>query len=119
MVKKVNCSCGRGYPLIETVTGRTFEILTFGGRFLHGHFFAHLFLGYKDVRKFQIVQESDKLLVIKIVAPHRDIDLKPILERIQEQVGPEVNIEVAFVDDIPPLKSGKYRYTINKTQFPD
>jgi phenylacetate-CoA ligase len=111
------CSCGRGYPLLSGITGRTFEILTFGGKYLHGHFFAHLFLGYKDVRQFQVIQESGTLLVIKIVAPNKDINLKPILDRIQAQVGPEVKIEVTFVDNIPPLKSGKYRYTINKTVY--
>lgn len=115
IAKAEQCSCGRGYPLLKNVTGRTFEILTFGGKYLHGHFFAHLFLGYRDVKKFQIVQESDNLLVIKLVAPNKDINLEPILQRIQKQVGPEIKIEVNFVDHIPPLKSGKHRYTINKT----
>ncbi len=108
------CSCGRGYPMIKNITGRTFEIMNFNGKFIHGHFFANQFLGHPDVKQFQIIQETLNLLVIKIVASNRELDLEPILNRIRDNVGEGVTIDVKIVDEIPPLSSGKYRYTINK-----
>lgn len=115
MYKSEPCSCGRGYPLMSEVTGRTFEIMHFGEKYIHGHFFANLFLGHPEVKQFQIVQETNDLLIIKIVSPNRDLDIEPIMQKIRANVGSDVTVKLKFVEEIPPLSSGKYRYTINKT----
>jgi len=115
ILKDKPCSCGRGFPLLENITGRTFEIMNFNGKHIHGHFFASQFLGHPEVKQFQVIQETDTLLIIKIVSLNREIDLNPIMQTIRENVGDGVEIKLEFVDDIPPLSSGKFRYTINKT----
>ena len=107
------CPCHRGYPLLENITGRSSDIICFGGRYIHGEYFTHLFYGRPDVRQFQVVQESANSLVVKIVTDNKDIDTVRIKEKIKERVGDEVGVDIILVDNIPLLKSGKYRFTIN------
>ncbi len=109
------CSCGRGYPLLEKITGRSSDILTFGGKFIHGEYFTHLFYGQPGVKQFQVIQETEKNLLIKIVSSGSYFDPEQIVTTIQEKLGPKVEIKIDFMDTIAPLKSGKYRFTINKT----
>lgn len=114
-MRKERCSCGRSYPLLENVAGREYDILTFGGKYIHGQFFPNLFYQQPDVKQFQVIQEADDHLVIKVVAPNQELDIRSLLKKVRQKVGEEVKIDVTFVDKIPVLKSGKYRFTINNS----
>ncbi len=114
--RDVTCSCGRGYPLLANLTGRSSDIITIGGKYIHGEYFTHLFYGRPEVRQFQVVQESDKKLVVKIVAEDKNMDTSEIEQKIREKIGGDAFLEMEFVDNIPPLKSGKYRFTVNETR---
>jgi len=53
------CPCGRGFPLIAEIVGRSNAIVTTpNGRYIHGAFFSHLFYGLEEVRKFRVHQRS-------------------------------------------------------------
>lgn len=111
-----DCSCGRGLPLMEVVEGRVQDLISLpSGRYLPGEFFPHLFKDF-DIVRFQVVQESLRHLLIKIVKgnnlPQRDIDY--LVGKIREYVGDAVELELDFVDDIPLTPSGKFRYTVSK-----
>lgn len=112
--KTSRCSCGRGYPLLAGLTGRSSDILTVNGKLIHGEYFTHLFYGRPEVKQFQVVQEKEDYLVIKIVSAGGDVDTRAMVGAIHDKVGHNVIVEIKQVDHIPPLKSGKYRFTINK-----
>ncbi|UCD18524.1 MAG: phenylacetate--CoA ligase family protein [Candidatus Zixiibacteriota bacterium] len=116
IMKPTPCTCDRGYPLLEKITGRSSDILVVNGKFIHGEYFTHLFYGQPDVRQFQVVQEKPDYLVIKIVAVTKKFDTSTLIETIKHKVGENITIKAEFVDSIPLLNSGKYRFTINKTQ---
>jgi len=109
------CSCGRGYPLLREITGRSSDVITLSGKFIHGEFFTHLFYARPEVRQFQVIQESDRRLVVKIVTDDPDMDISDIKGRILSHIGGQIELAFEFVDHIAPLKSGKFRFTINKT----
>lgn len=109
------CSCGRGYPLLEKLAGRSSDILTFGDKMVHGEYFTHLFYGQPGVRQFQVVQETATDLMIRIVPSGSHFDPDKVKMIIGEKIGMDVVIKIEFADRIAPLKSGKYRFTINKT----
>lgn len=118
-----NCSCGRRWPLLKEVTGRTADtFISSSGRRVHGEYFTHLVYFRDWVKKFQFVQESPeriRLLVVPAVAKDKLEEIvvrekADIETKIQVAMGPECKLEIEVVDDIPPSPSGKYRYTISK-----
>jgi len=109
------CSCGRAYPLLKGIAGRVFDILSFNGKFIHGHFFSNLIYQNSKVKQFQVIQESESLLVIKIVALNNDVNILELKEKMWHQIGRNIEIDIQFVEKIKPLKSGKYRFTINNS----
>lgn len=112
------CSCGRGYHLLDNLAGRSSDIIFLNGSYIHGEFFTHLFYGRPEVKQFQAVQESDSRLVIKIVTKDNEFNFDPILKPIRAMIGDQTDLSIELVDRIPPTKSGKYRFTINKTLAP-
>jgi len=110
------CSCGRSTPLIANVTGRHMEVFrTKQGKIVPAEFFIH-FIGVvhnkKYIRRFQVIQKAYDYIVIKLVV----LDIKKfhefkgdIVTSIKKVMGQDCRIDF---DEIPPLKSGKYLYTI-------
>jgi len=111
------CSCGRGFPLIRRIIGRTVEVVRSpGGKLLDGEFFTHLFYRVKGVRQFQVVQETPKQLVIKIIPGegYRSDVLAFLTTKILKYGDPAFEIRFELVDRIPPLRSGKRAFVISK-----
>lgn len=111
------CSCGRGLPLIEDVVGRSLDVIrTPEGKIVPGEFFPHLIKDFRDVARFQVVQEKLNLLVIKIVptGEFSESTKKRIDSEVRNVVGPTMVINYEFVVDIPLTATGKYRVTISR-----
>ena len=111
------CGCGRGYPLLKGIMGRTTDVLfTPEGKNIHGWFFLYIFWDYgKGIKEYQVVQETLEKIVVKIV-PEDDFDEKQ-LDRIREVVAersPGWHIEFKYVDMIERSGAGKYKFIINK-----
>lgn len=114
-VKKSSpCSCGRGYPLLEGIQGRSSDMIVINGKYIHGEFFTHLFYGKLEIAQFQLIQEDERHLRLLVVGREKQPQLDDILTAMQRKVGGEVSIAVEFTDNIPPAPSGKYRFTISR-----
>jgi len=118
-----SCSCGRGWPILSEVTGRTSDIfLTKKGDWIHGTYFTTLFFNSHWVKKFQVIQESHEhvrilLVVDGSVRNPRQVflrELDAITMKVQTVMGRGCKVEYEFTDDISPTASGKYRFTISK-----
>lgn len=105
------CGCGRGLPRIGRIEGRA-QALVFcaNGTWLPGTFFAHFFKDYDfAVRQYQVVQREEKAIELKIV-PESGFSLtvqEEILQHLHKFMGEEMRIDVALVENIPLLKTGK------------
>jgi phenylacetate-CoA ligase len=108
------CPCGRSYPLLDGIVGRSSDIITVGNKQIHGEFFTHLFYGHPEVRQFQVVQESENRLVVRIISDTSDADFAFVTEGIRRKTGDSVTIELQRVDRIDTTSSGKYRFTVNR-----
>lgn len=111
------CECGRGLACIETIEGRTGDIIVMpSGKFLVPNFFTSLFKDLEGIVKFQVIQEDLYNLTIKLVKDTKfnAEALNYTLEKIKYLGGDELDINVEFVDSIPPTKSGKYRFIVSK-----
>ena len=114
-----NCPCGRGMPLIESITGRVTNIFrTPGGGLVYGGYFTQLFYYKPWVRQFQVVQEELQRITLNIALqgqPDRK-DMSDIEGGIRQAMGPACAVEWNFVDEITPTATGKRLYTISKVR---
>jgi phenylacetate-CoA ligase len=116
-----SCSCGRGWSLIQKVTGRQMEVFrTQQGTSVPGEFFIHAIgvvynKGY--IRKFQVVQNDYDHITVRVVVEDEQAfnDCRDSLaDSVRKVMGPECRVEFELVDDIRPTESGKFQYTISK-----
>jgi len=110
------CECGRGFPILEEVIGRTMNLFPLpDGRFIYGGYFNHFFFNTKGIRSFQVHQKAVDFIEI-IIEPNKEF--KPhvaddIIRRISEMLGDNVRMNWRIVDKIEPLSSGKQHFTIS------
>ena len=113
------CGCGRGFPVLKNVLGRAYDaIVTPDGRKYHGEFFMYVFEELRrqggQFTQFQVIQEDESSLVVRIVA---DRSLRERLEselRLQLKSHlPQMAITFEWVDRIPRLASGKAQVIAN------
>ena len=111
------CSCGRGLPMLEKISGRVLDIIrTPNGKSVPGEFFPHLMKDFKGIEQFQIIQEKLDKLTVKLVTENgmNEEMLGEIKKHISEIMGENCSIEYKFVDAIPLTKTGKHRVTLSK-----
>jgi phenylacetate-CoA ligase len=68
------------------------------------------------VRQFQIVQERERHMTLKIVRAGRFSDqlFEEVLDGLRRYVGAEMEIDIEFVDSIPMVHTGKHQATISR-----
>jgi len=111
-----DCPCGRGLPLIKSVSGRIHNIIVCdNGNFIPGEFFSLILKDYKWIIGFQVIQSDKKNLEIKI-QNNGEIskgDVRDFQQKIHDMVGDKINVTYDFVDKIDKTRSGKYRVTVS------
>jgi len=113
------CSCGRTLPLLKSIEGRSTDFLVAkNGTVMHGLSLIYLVRDLPGVRQFKIVQESLDLTRIQLVTDANfDPAQLPNIERGgKARLGESVTVEVSLVTEIPPEKSGKYRYVVSRVE---
>jgi phenylacetate-CoA ligase len=118
------CPCGRGFPLLESLLGRSMEsFITVDGAIVSPVYLITVLgaaLDPKIFRKFQLVQDDTSHVTLKVMLdPHTNSDqigphLSSAAEKIRNVMGPNCEVSPELVDDIPATDSGKYLYTISK-----
>jgi phenylacetate-CoA ligase len=108
------CRCGRAMPILREVVGRVEDVVVGpDGRQLvrfHG-----VFTDQPHVREGQIIQESLRRIRVRVV-PHETFgpaDRSDIEVRVRQRLGPEVDVEVELVDQIPRSAAGKFRAVVS------
>ena len=117
------CSCGRSWPLMEEVAGRTRDIFRKRDGTLV-RIWEATFHRFAWVRQFQVTQEDYEVVTALIVpydgferavSAHAD-DIAQIEESIREVMGSDCSVEVTLTDRIEPSPSGKHRHHISLVQ---
>jgi phenylacetate-CoA ligase len=111
------CGCGRGWPLLGAVTGRTSDhFRARGGKIVHGEYFTHLFYDQPKVRQFRVIQHGYEDVEV-MVQPPGSLSVSgraDVEQKIRLVMGEECRLQFTEVEDIPRLSSGKYRYTVSE-----
>jgi phenylacetate-CoA ligase len=110
------CACGRGLPALREVFGRTTDFIrTVGGETMHALALIYEVRDRPGVRAFKFIQAEDLSLRLLLVAD------AALTAAVQEQIrqgllarmGARSVINIEVVEDIPPERSGKYRYVVS------
>jgi len=105
------CDCGRSLPLLSMVEGRAHEWLTASdGRRLHSQILIRPFSLDTEVWGYRITQSKPgefRAEVLAVPGSDREQVAGRIRERFAEIVGPEEDVEIAFVDSLPRTAAGK------------
>ena len=115
---KKDCSCGCNLPLMDKVKGRVSEtFLLPSGTRINGEFLTTLFDDTPDaVKQFQVHQQTDGSIVLKVIPNIKFQDLEQTLENVKNNllnaINHEVPIAVEKVDSIPQ-KGGKLKFIIS------
>jgi phenylacetate-CoA ligase len=112
------CPCGRPHPVLAELQGRQADTLVHeDGRRVHGLALIYVLRELGGVERFRCVQSRRDHLRIEVVPDH---DFDPtrvqtgIIDRVHRVLGPGMNVEVALVETLAPLPSGKHRYIVNE-----
>lgn len=123
------CECGRGWPILSEVTGRVTELLfTANGSTVSPLTLVHM-IGVTSnpggwIRQFQVVQQRDRSLLVRLVAvvppdqirARYETQLGQIEAAIQRAFGGGASVSFEFPSEIQPSPSGKYAYVISHAE---
>ncbi len=111
------CTCGRGLPLLKEIQGRSTDFLVAqDGTVMHGLALIYILRDLPEVRNFKIIQESLDLTRVWVVSEARlgSGAVAKIEQAFKARLGQAVNIAIEEMAEIPPDKSGKFRYVVSK-----
>ncbi len=112
------CSCGRGLPVLKSISGRADDLITLPSGKIRSA--RHIIpLEYLDsVKQYQIIQESENLFTFRYVPAKTSIS-KNAQEYFESQIrtgclGEDIFVDFEPVEHIRRGKSGKLRKVISK-----
>ncbi len=115
------CSCGRRLPLIGNIEGRVQAVIVDeNGLYLPGTFFAHFFKDYdRLVRQYQIVQDEDGQITLKIVKAedYDEDEFQKMIHRLNLHLGRKASIDIEFVRHIAMVRTGKQQGSISRMKI--
>ena len=119
--REESCSCARNLPLMDSIVGRTIDLIKLpNGNILHGVFFMYALEDLEWIAKygiiqFQVVQKKPDHIVLKIQSQKKPSQqaLETFEGLMKRQLG-DVVFNIEFVDQIPVSASGKRHYIISE-----
>jgi phenylacetate-CoA ligase len=111
------CACGRGFPIVERIEGRSFDlILGTNGNYVAGTFWTLLFRSIPGINMFQVIQKRRDFIEVKLETEGKlTPDAKASMTvSIKKKCGEAMNIEIEEVHRIEHGRSGKNRFVISE-----
>lgn len=116
MVASRSCSCGRGLPLIEKVTGRVADFLKRkDGSLVAGvSLVERTVTAIPGIEQMQIIQPEVDRIALNVVRRegYTADSERRLLSEFIKVFGKEVEIELNYTDRIRQEPNGKYRFSI-------
>ena len=108
------CPCGRLMPVLKEVVGRIEDVVVGpdGRQMVRFH---GIFVAQPHVREGQIIQEALDRIRVKVVSTNGfgASDFQDIVHRVQQRLGPQVEVIVEPVSQIPRTSAGKFQAVIS------
>lgn len=110
------CECGRGLPLMESITGRTADFLVAEGGFRVAgiSIIENSLTRIPGLGQMQIIQDQALRLQVNVVPGqgYGEGTEAELTRSLQDMLGKGMAVHLNRVETIPQEESGKYRFTI-------
>jgi phenylacetate-CoA ligase len=113
-LSNATCECGRSYPVVASLAGRTDDcIITPGGKIVGR--LDHILKGARNLLQAQIYQPEHNRIVLRIVPDHSfcSRDGERVLEKLSRRVGDGIHFEIQMVHAIPRSARGKVKSVVS------
>ena len=110
------CACGRGLPVLREIQGRATDfVVAQDGTAMHGLALIYVVRDLPGIQAFKIIQETvDRTRVLLQPAPDFDPQCVGIIQTgLRARLGAEVRVVVDLLAELPPDRSGKFRYVVS------
>lgn len=107
------CPCGRGYPVIEALSGRAGDaVFDLDGQPVAAGVITFAFKGVAHIERAQVAQVAADAWEARVVpAPGWcDADAQALRRNFEQQVSRRLALRLVLVDAIPNQPSGKYKW---------
>ncbi len=117
--RRVDCACGRTYPVIEPVTGK-YEDTLFGsrGQRISPSVVTFAFKSLRGIRYSQVAQTDEATWEIRVVpdSSFNDSERNRLIQNVKDLVDPGIHVVVREVSDVPRTSAHKYRWIVNESK---
>ena len=116
LTNETKCPCGRNFPLIKSIEGRTDDMLmTPEGNFVGSTSMSMAIELVNNIKEVQIIQNKIDEIIVKVVKIEKfnKYDLNLLIDRLKERLGKKVSIKVVFINQIKRTRAGKFRFIIS------
>ena len=116
LTNETKCPCGRNFPLIKSIEGRTDDMLmTPEGDYIGSASMSVVFELVNNIQEVQIIQNKMDEIIVKVVKLENfnKYDLNLLKDRLKERLGNKVSIKVVFVNQIKRTRAGKFKFIIS------
>lgn len=106
----------KGVLEFETVEGRKMDtVYDTKGNVLSSYVFNKIiYKHYKRIKQYQFIQQDKKEYEIKLNLQEDKFPFEnELISEVKEDFGNDANVNITYVNEIPPLASGKRRKVIN------
>lgn len=114
--KDKQCVCGSSFPLVESIEGRSTDYILSPthGKINLGNI-SNSTKGIDGVIQFQVIQQELEQIQVLVVANMKfnEKEKSKFKMALAERFGPQLDIILQVVDEIPKEKSGKFRFIKN------
>lgn len=120
VLSKNMCSCGRGFPLLEKVEGRTSDFITLpDGRVLSPGGVNSMFSRLIKTAQHKLIQKDRGLFLVQIVPgdDFREETASFLKKEICKEFGVDVDIQIEMVEKIQRRASGKMRSVTSEVSY--
>ncbi len=106
------------YPILKNIEGRIEDFIVSNNGLISPAIITHPFKNLKNIKNTQIVQESKKNIILRILPWDKrnsayDAELLWLKKELQKILGKDIKIEIEEVEEIDKTKSGKFKWIIS------
>lgn len=112
------CDCGRGLMILEDIIGRSSDLIyTQEGAVVHRAEIVNPIAKLSNIERFQFIQKKHDYSILKIKGQHLDESQQITLQkRFKDLLGTNAHVEILYVNDIQPDRSGKFKFVISELE---
>jgi phenylacetate-CoA ligase len=104
-----------GIRILDTVEGRSVEIITDShGKRISPIAIDDVFDDLGDIIRFQFVQKNTGCYFVRLVSTPSEQRENNIRKKLSALLGRDISVTFEYLDEIPPLPSGKRPYVVNE-----